>query len=69
MLYLSVGEPRSPDTVGTPEGHAVRLDTNRCVVGITLVNPRALLEREGLKITLPEVVQIDRAELEEALSR
>ncbi len=70
VLYLSVGQPLPADhTFGTPEGHAVRLDDDRRVVGITLVNPGAVLERGGLKITLPEVVQIDRSELEEALSR
>ncbi len=62
VLYLSVGRPAPANhTFGTPEGHAVRLDNKRRIVGITLVNPRVLLERGGLKITLPEVVQIDRA--------
>ncbi len=63
VLYLSVGEPRPPDhTFGTPEGHAVRLDRDRRVIGITLVNPRVSLERGGLRVTLLEVVEVDRSE-------
>jgi uncharacterized protein YuzE len=56
VLYLSVGEPRVPaETDATPEGHAVDLDTDGNVIGMIIVNLRALLERDGeLKITWPE---------------
>lgn len=56
VLYLSVGEPRVPaETEATPEGHAVDLDANGNIVGMVIVNLRALIERDGeLKITWPE---------------
>jgi YD repeat-containing protein len=34
-------------TVGTPEGHAVRYDEAGNVIGITLVNAKWLMERDG----------------------
>ena len=68
VLYLSVGEPQPADqTFASPEGHAVRLDKDRRVIGITLVNANALLERGSLQLTLPRVVQVDVAALESAL--
>ena len=68
VLYLSLGEPQPAHmTIGTPEGHAVRLGENRRVVGITLVSPNALLDGGCLQLTLPQVVRVDPAELEIAL--
>jgi len=34
-------------THGTTEGHAVRLDVNGNVIGMTIVNARWLIERDG----------------------
>lgn len=55
VLYLHVGDPSSAvDFDETPEGHAVRLDGEGNIVGLTLVRPKRLLERNGeLRITLP----------------
>lgn len=48
VLYLSRGEQQAAaDTFGTPEGHAVRLDEDGEVIGITIVNAKWLLERDG----------------------
>jgi uncharacterized protein YuzE len=49
VLYLTVGEePRTADSsVVTPEGHAIRYDANGEVIGITFVNAKWLLERDG----------------------
>jgi uncharacterized protein YuzE len=70
VLYLSVGEPQPADqTFASPEGHAVRFDQDRHVIGVTLVSPNALLKRGSLQLTLPQVVRVDRAELEVALRR
>jgi uncharacterized protein YuzE len=68
VLYLSVGD-RQPaaHTYGTPEGHAVRFGADGGVVGITLVNARALLDRNELAITVPQAVDVQRDELELAL--
>ena len=69
-LYLSVGVPQpAHKTVGTPEGHAVRVDEDGRVIGITLVSPSALLDRGSLQLTLQRVVRVARAELEVALRR
>ena len=43
VLYLHVGDPSSAvDFDETPEGHAVRLDAQGHVVGVTLVGARRL---------------------------
>ena len=69
VLYLSVGEPQPADhTFGTPEGHAVRLDKDNRVIGITLVNAGALLANGDLEVTLPQVVDVERSALEVALA-
>ena len=55
VLYLSVGEPQeAADSLVTPEGHVVRLDTGGEIIGITLINAKWLVERDGvLNISLP----------------
>jgi uncharacterized protein YuzE len=58
VLYLSAGDPaRAVDFDESPEGHHLRYDANGDLVGITLVNPRWLLEQDGrVRITLPETI-------------
>lgn len=69
VLYLSVGEPQPADhTFGTPEGHAVRLDKDHRIIGMTLVNAGTLLERGDLEVTLPQVVDVERSALKVALA-
>lgn len=70
VLYLSVGPPRSAaSTFATPEGHAVRLDPDGTVIGLTIVNAKWLLDRDGkLVVTIPERVESSPSELEEALA-
>jgi uncharacterized protein YuzE len=56
VLYLNVGAPR-PEAHGveTPEGHGIHYDENWVVIGLTLMNVRWTLEREGeIAITWPE---------------
>ncbi|MGH2854397.1 MAG: DUF2283 domain-containing protein [Solirubrobacteraceae bacterium] len=55
VLYLNAGEPR-PAARGleTPDGHAIHYDESGAVIGITLLNVRRTLEREGqLTLSLP----------------
>ena len=61
VLYLSVGPPAVPaDSYGTPEGHNVRYGADGSVVGLTLVNARWLLERDGeIGVTIPGRVSAD----------
>lgn len=56
VLYLNVGLPRPPaETHATPEGHAVDYDASGNVIGLTLVSPRQILERDGeLALTWPQ---------------
>ena len=63
---LSVGEPKeAARQEATPDGHVVRYDEEGNVIGITLVNAKWLLERDG-KIEL--TVEVDANELAPALT-
>lgn len=70
VLYLRRGEQRpAADTFGTPEGHAVRLDESGEVIGITIVNARWLLDRDGkIEITVPSRIEPDTDELAQVLA-
>ena len=69
VLYLHVGDPGSAtDFEDSAEGHALRFDADGRLVGLTLVNPRALLVAGGpLTVTIPERVVIDPAVLAAAV--
>lgn len=72
VLYLHTRLPDGAvDFDETPEGHALRFGADGEVVGLTIVRPRALLERHGkLEITLPvrqEHVELVAATLDPAL--
>lgn len=70
VLYLHVGTPRASESEETPEGHAVHyLPGTHDVVGLTIVNAKWLLERDGrLKVTVPEIVEATAADLAPGLS-
>lgn len=57
VLYLRLGEVQpAADAFGTPEGHAVRFDDQGTVIGITIVNARWLIDRDGkILITVPSM--------------
>lgn len=59
VLYLHVGDPGGAVAFDeSPEGHHLRFDAAGQLVGITLLHPRAILEREGrIAITIPEHVE------------
>ncbi len=56
VLYLRNGDPTpAAATYGTPEGHAVRLDEQGEVIGMTIVNARWLSERENeIVVSIPQ---------------
>ena len=58
VLYLHNGSPSDAvDFDGSPEGHHTRYDAAGNLVGITIVNARYLLERDGvIVVTLPDRV-------------
>lgn len=70
VLYLHVGERQAAaDSSGTPEGHVVRYGEDGGIIGITLINARALLSRDGeLAITIPERISITGDALAPALA-
>jgi YD repeat-containing protein len=69
VLYLDVGEPRAAvDFNESTEGHHLRWDARGQLVGITILNARRHLEREGkIKVSLPEL-EVEASDLEGVLS-
>jgi len=56
VLYLSAADYEGPPAkaFSTPEGHNIEYDQSGAVIGMTLVNVRFLLERDGmLTLSLP----------------
>lgn len=60
VLYLHMGDPSTAvDFDESPEGHALRFDADGNLVGVTILNAKLLIERDGeLTITVPEVVHV-----------
>ncbi|HEY5342829.1 MAG TPA: DUF2283 domain-containing protein [Solirubrobacteraceae bacterium] len=70
VLYLRRGEPqKAEETFSTPEGHAVRMDHDRQVIGITIVNAKWLVERDGtITVTVPSLIETNADDLAAALA-
>jgi len=70
VLYLHVGDRQvAADSLGTPEGHAVRCNAAGDVIGVTIVNARWLLDRDGkITITIPERIDVSAAALAPAMA-
>lgn len=70
VLYLGRGPSnRAANGAETPEGHGLRYDAEGQVIGVTLVNAKWLLNRDGyLKITMPHEIRVQPGELAAALS-
>jgi uncharacterized protein YuzE len=70
VLYLGRGASNAAaDNAQTPEGHGIRYGSDGQVIGVTIVNAKWLLDRDGyLKITLPHEVRVQPDELAAALS-
>lgn len=70
VLYLHVGEPEAGAGEETPEGHVIRYapGTNR-IVGLTVMSPRSILERDGhVTVTIPETIETTAEDLAPALA-
>jgi uncharacterized protein YuzE len=70
VLYLHVGERQeAAESEETPEGHVLRFDAQGAVIGLTIVNARWLLDRDGaINVTVPEHVAVSPDVLAEALA-
>jgi len=70
VLYLHRGEPRAAvDSEETPEGHVVRYGTGGEVIGLTLINPRWLIDNEGVvTVTLPRAERVEANDIEPLLT-
>jgi uncharacterized protein YuzE len=70
VLYLARGESgEATDAALTPEGHGVRYGADGEVIGVTIINARWLLDRDGhLTITLPHEVRVEAGDLAGALA-
>jgi uncharacterized protein YuzE len=69
VLYLHIGERQAAaDGEDTPEGHVLRFDASGKIIGLTIINAKWLLARDGeLTVTLPEQIHVTPAALEAAL--
>lgn len=69
VLYLARGaSAEDSDAALTPEGHGIRYDAEGRVMGVTIINARRVLERNGhLTITLPHEVHVKAHDLAGAL--
>lgn len=71
VLYLHVGDPTTAvDFDESPEGHALRFDSDGRLVGVTIVGARRLRDEGGpIFLTVPRRVVIDPAALSSAVGR
>lgn len=70
VLYLRRGERREAvETFSTPEGHAVRMNNSQQIIGITIVNAKWLVERDGkITITVPSLIETNADDLAAAFA-
>jgi len=70
VLYLARGKTSwASDAAVTPEGHGVRYDQDGAVIGVTSINARRILDRDGhLTITVPHEVRVEADKLAAALA-
>jgi uncharacterized protein YuzE len=70
VLYLRNGPSSdATDFDESPEGHHLRFAPDGTLIGITLVNPRQLLEKDGkIVVTLPDGTRLETTDLGPALA-
>ena len=70
VLYLRRGERQeAAETFSTPEGHAVRMDGGGQIIGITIVNAKWLVERDGkITVTVPSLIETNADDLAAVLA-
>ena len=70
VLYLHIGQRQAAgESEQTPEGHVLRFDAAGKIIGLTIINAKWLLDRDGeLVVTLPEQVHVAPAAIEAAFA-
>lgn len=70
VLYLARGHgAAASDAALTPEGHGNRSDNDGQVIGVTIINARFILDRDGrITITVPHTSTIDQHNLAAVLA-
>ena len=70
VLYLHIGQRQAAaDSEQTPEGHVLRSDAAGEIIGLTIINAKWPLDRDGeLIVTLPEQVHVAPAAIEAAFA-
>ena len=65
VLYLDLSEPvEVADYDESAEGHGLRFDAHGRLVGLTMLNPRWMVERGGpITVTIPVREPVDPAQL------
>lgn len=59
VLYMHKGRPTAAaETLASSEGHAIRLNESREIIGITVIGAKWLAEHDGrIAVTIPESIR------------
>src|SRR5436305_13824653 len=70
VLYLHIGQRQAAaDSEQTPEGHVLRFDQAGKIIGLTIINAKGLLERDGdLSVSHPDHVHVAPANTQAAFA-
>lgn len=70
VLYLHVGRRQTAaDSEETPEGHVLRFDAAGTIIGLTFINAKWLLARDGeLVVTLAQQIHVTPAMIDAAFA-
>jgi uncharacterized protein YuzE len=70
VLYLHRADPSSAvEFDASPEGHALRFDSDGRLIGVTIINAKWLLDNEGkIVLTLPERIEVGPEALNDAFA-
>jgi uncharacterized protein YuzE len=70
VLYLHMGDPSTAaDFDEPPESHALRFDADGNMVGVTILNAKSLIERDGeLTISIAMQIQDERLKVAAAIN-
>jgi uncharacterized protein YuzE len=70
VLYLHRADPNSAvEFDASPEGHALRFDSDGRLIGVTIINAKWLLDNEGkIVLTVPERIEVGPEALNDAFA-